>query len=341
MRVSYRYSKIVNAASYFPERVMTNHDLEKIVDTSDEWIQERTGIAERRIAAEGETTSDLSLKAVSALLEKVGCKPTDIDLLIVATITPDYPLPSTACVLQDKLGATNAWCFDLNAACSGFVYALTVADQFMTTGKYKNAVVVGAEVMSSILNFEDRTTCVLFGDGAGAVFIESQEEQSAPHKNPSNRLGIIDSLVRSDGSGCSSLIVPAGGCQNPPSHETIDSKKHYVHQDGPHVFKVATTRMAGVSAEILERNQLASDEIKFFVPHQANSRIIEHCAKKMRLKPEQVFMNIQKYGNTTAATIPTCLAELSETKQLSPGDLILMASFGAGFTYGSILARWQ
>jgi 3-oxoacyl-[acyl-carrier-protein] synthase-3 len=318
---------ITGVQGYVPEKVMTNFDLEKIIDTSDEWITTRTGIKERRIL-EGEPTSEIGVRAVNKLLEKKGIDPKEIDLVICGTVTPDYPFPSTANVISDKVGMTNAWSFDVSAACSGFIYALATGSQFIETGKYKKVIVIGADKMTSILNYEDRATCVIFGDGGGAVLLEPNEEG----------LGVIDSVLKSDGSGRKFLVQPAGGSANPPTHETVDKRMHYVHQEGKQVFKFAVTNMADVSAEIMERNNLTSEDVDWLVPHQANLRIIDATANRMGLPKEKVMVNIQKYGNTTAGTLPLCLWDWE--KKLKKGDNLVLSAFGGGFTWGAIFLKW-
>lgn len=318
---------ITGVAGYVPDYVLTNDELAKIVDTSDEWITTRTGIKERRIMKDG-ASSDMSVHAVNRLLEKTNTKPEEIDLVVLATVTPDYPFPSTANVLCDKAGMTNAWGFDLKAACSGFVYALATGSQFIETGKYKKVVVVGVDKMSSIIDYEDRTTCVIFGDGCGAVLLEPNEEG----------LGIQDFLLHSDGSGRKYLIQPGGGSANPPSIETVEQKMHYVKQEGQHVFKFAVTNMAEVSANIMENNNLTADDVDWLVPHQANLRIIDATAKRMGLPEEKVMINIQKYGNTTAGTLPLCLWDYES--QLKKGDTLILSAFGGGFTWGALYLKW-
>jgi 3-oxoacyl-[acyl-carrier-protein] synthase-3 len=319
---------ITGVAGYLPEKVMTNFDLEKIIDTSDEWITTRTGIKTRHILPDGEGTSDIGSRAVQKLLKKKNIDPKEIDLLICATVTPDYPFPATANVISDKVGMTNAWSFDINAACSGFIYSLVTASQFIETGKYKKVIVVGADKMTSILDYEDRATCVIFGDGGGAVLLEPNEEG----------LGVIDSVLKSDGEGRKYLIQPAGGSVNPPSHETVEKRMHYVHQEGKAVFKFAVTNMAGVSAEIMERNNLTSEDVDWLVPHQANLRIIDATANRMGLPSEKVMVNIQKYGNTTAGTLPLCLSDWEN--QLKKGDNLVLSAFGGGFTWGAVYLKW-
>lgn len=318
---------ITGVQGYVPEQVMTNKDLEKIIDTSDEWITTRTGIKERRVLGD-RPTSHMGAEAVKGLLNKKGLDPSEIDLVICGTVTPDYPFPSTANVISDIVGMKNAWSFDVNAACSGFMYALATGAQFIETGKYKKVVVIGADKMSSIIDYEDRATCVIFGDGAGAVLLEPNEEG----------LGVIDSILKSDGEGRKYLIQPAGGSANPPTHETVDKRMHYVHQEGKAVFKFAVTNMADVSAEIMERNNLKSDDVDWLVPHQANLRIIDATANRMGLSKDKVMINIQKYGNTTAGTLPLCLWDWEN--KLKKGDNIVLSAFGGGFTWGAIYLKW-
>lgn len=319
---------ITGIQGYVPDRVLTNKDLEKIIDTTDEWITTRTGIKERRILEDGKGTSEMGAQAVNKLLKKTNVDPSEVDLLICATVTPDYPFPATANVISDKAGIKNAWSFDINAACSGFLYALSTGAQFIETGKYKKVVIVGADKMSSIIDYQDRTTCVIFGDGCGAVMLEPNEEG----------LGVLDSVLKSDGEGRKHLIQPAGGSEQPPSHETVDKRLHYVHQEGKAVFKYAVTNMAEVSAEIMNRNSLTSEDVDWLVPHQANLRIIDATATRMGLPSEKVMINIQKYGNTTAGTIPLCLWDWE--KQLKKGDNLVLSAFGGGFTWGSIYLKW-
>ena len=318
---------ITGVQGYVPDEVLSNEDLAKIVDTSDEWITTRTGIKERRILREG-ASSDLAAEAVKSLLAKTNTAPEEIDLVVLATVTPDYPFPSTANVLCDKTGMVNAWGFDLIAACSGFIYALSTGAQFIETGKYKKVVVVGVDKMTSILDYQDRTTCVIFGDGAGAVLLESNEEG----------LGVLDFILKSDGSGRQFLIQPAGGSANPPSIETVENRMHFVKQEGKQVFKFAVTNMAEVSAEIMEKNNLKSEDIDWLVPHQANLRIIDATADRMGLPKEKVMINIQKYGNTTAGTLPLCLWDYEN--QLRKGDTLILSAFGGGFTWGSVYLKW-
>ena len=314
---------------YVPDYVLTNAELEKLVDTTDEWIQSRTGIQERRILkGEGLGTSDMGAEAVKGLLAKRGIDASEIDLLICATTTPDYQFPATANVITDKVGAKNAFSFDINAACSGFIYALNTGAKFIEAGTYKKVVIVGGDKMSSIINYEDRTTCIIFGDGAGAVLLEPSKDEN----------GIQDAILRSDGSGRVHLHQKAGGSVKPASHATVDAKEHYVYQEGQSVFKFAVTNMADVSAEIMERNNLTADDIAWLVPHQANKRIIDATANRMGVGPEKVMLNIHRYGNTTNGTIPLCLWEWE--KQLHKGDNIILAAFGGGFTWGSVYIKW-
>ena len=317
-------------AHYLPERRLTNMDLESMVDTTDQWIFDRTGIRERRLVEPGMATSDLALEASRKVLEKRGIGAEDIDLIIVATVTPDMFFPSTACVLQEKLGARNAWGFDLLGACSGFIYALTTGAQFIATGRHERVLVVGADVMSSIIDFEDRATCILFGDGAGAALLEPTDGTS----------GLLDWTLHSDGGGGKFLYMPAGGSLNPTTEETVAKKMHYVHQDGRNVFKNAVKGMVEVSERILARNGLTIDDVKLYVPHQANLRIIKSVAGKLGLDESRVSLNIDRYANTTAGTIPICLSEADASKQIVEGDIVLLASFGAGFTWGAVLLRW-
>jgi 3-oxoacyl-[acyl-carrier-protein] synthase-3 len=312
---------------YLPEKVVTNHDLAKIVDTTDEWILSRTGISERRLM-EGGASSDMAAEAVKALLAKKGIDPLDIELVVLATVTPDYPFPSTANVVCDKVGMTNAWGFDLKAACSGFIYALETGAKFIESGTHKKVLVIGVDKMSSIIDYEDRTTCVIFGDGAGVVLLEPNEEG----------FGVQDAILRSDGSGRKYLIQPAGGSVHPPTIQTVEERLHFVKQEGKAVFKFAVTNMAEVSAEIMEKNNLTSDDVDWLVPHQANLRIIDATAERMGLPKEKVMINIQKYGNTTAGTLPLCLWDWES--QLKKGDNIILSAFGGGFTWGAVYLKW-
>lgn len=320
---------ITAVQGYVPEDLLTNADLEKMVDTTDEWIRTRTGIEERHILkGKDKGTSDMAKIAVEKLLEKRGISAEEIDLLICATVTPDMVFPATANIICDKIGAKNAFGFDISAACSGFVYALTVGTQFIETGKHKKVVVVGSDKMSAIVDYEDRTTCVIFGDGAGAVLLEPTEEN----------VGIMDSILRSDGAGREYLHMKAGGSMRPASSETVANKEHYVYQDGQPVFKSAVVNMADVSAEIMEKNNLSSDDVNWLVPHQANLRIIDATARRMGLTNEKVMINIQRYGNTTAGTIPLCLWDWES--KLKKGDNIILSAFGGGFTWGAVYLKW-
>jgi 3-oxoacyl-[acyl-carrier-protein] synthase-3 len=327
-----RRSKITAVSHYLPERRVTNKDFEKTLDTSDQWIFERTGIRERRFVEKGVGTSDLAAAASKQLLKQRGIEATELDLIIVGTVTPDMFFPSTACLVQQKIGAKNAWGFDLSGACSGFIYALATGAQFISSGVHRKVLVIGADVMTSIVDPDDRATCVLFGDGAGAVLLEPAENDEK---------GIIDFILRSDGSGGQYLYMPGGGSLNPSTVETVKKKMHFVHQDGRNVFKYAVRGMADVSHEILIKNSIDSRDVRLYVPHQANLRIIQAAVDRMKLDKSQVAVNIDKFANTTAATIPICLSEAFENKTLKKGDLVLLASFGAGFTWGSLLLSWE
>lgn len=313
---------------YVPDEVLSNHDLEKLVDTNDEWITARTGIKERHILkGKGLGTSFMAEQAVKGLLETSGTLPEEVELLICATVTPDFPFPSTANLVCDRLGIKNAFSYDISAACSGFLYALATGAQFIQNGVYKKVVVVGADKMSSIVNYEDRETCVIFGDGAGAVLLE-----------PSPRYGIIDFELRSDGSGCKHLHIKAGGSVKPASHETIDAKEHFVYQEGQSVFKFAVVNMAAISEQVMKRNNLQPRDIDWLVPHQANKRIIEATRERLGVPAEKVMVNIHKYGNTTAGTLPLCLWDYES--QLKKGDNLLLTSVGGGFTWGAMYLQW-
>jgi 3-oxoacyl-[acyl-carrier-protein] synthase III len=316
---------------YVPERVMTNADLEKIVDTSDEWIRTRTGIHQRHVAEPGTPTSELAARAARMALEKRGIGADELDLIIVGTVTPDTLFPATACVVQDKIKARKAWAFDISAACSGFTYALTMGAQFIASGAHRKVLVIGADVMSSIIDYQDRTTCVLFGDGAGAVLLEPSTDEN----------GFIDFYNEVDGSGGCYLNMPAGGSARPASHETVDQRLHYVRQDGPHVFKYAVRKFAEASQIVLERNHLKPADIDLYVAHQANARIIDASRERLGLPEEKVVKNIERYGNTTAATIPLALGTALDEGRLRRGHLVVMTSVGAGLTVGSILMRWS
>lgn len=320
---------ITSVGGYVPEDKLTNFDLEKMVDTNDEWIRTRTGVEERRILkGAGKATSDMVVPAVRQICEKRGISPEEIDCLIVATVTPDMVFPATANIACDKLGAKNAFGFDVSAACSGFLYSLTLGASLIESGRYKKVVVCGADKMSAIVDYTDRATCIIFGDGAGAVLLEPNQEG----------LGIKDSILKSDGSGCQFLHMKAGGSLRPASAETVANKEHYIYQEGQAVFKFAVKGMADVSAELLERNNLTGDDISWLVPHQANLRIIDATANRMGLTKEKVMINIQRYGNTTSGTIPLCLWEWEN--KLKKGDKVVLAAFGGGFTWGSTLVEW-
>jgi 3-oxoacyl-[acyl-carrier-protein] synthase III len=326
-----RRARISALGRYVPERVLTNADLEKLVDTSDEWIRSRTGIEKRHVVEPGTPTSEIAVKAALDALQKRNLDPAEIDLIIVGTVTPDMIFPATACIIQDKLKARKAWGFDISAACSGFLYALTMGAQFVETGAHNRVLVIGADVMSSIINYKDRTTCVLFGDGAGAVLLEPSEDDN----------GIVDFYHEVDGSGGCYLNMPAGGSAMPPTHETIDKELHYIRQDGAHVFKFASRKMADVSRLMLERNKLTPKDLDLFVAHQANLRIIQAAQSRLELPDEKVLVNIQDYGNTTAATIPLALATAMDQGRLKAGDRVVLAAVGAGFTVGAMLLRWS
>ena len=324
-------AKITALGTYVPSRLLTNDDLEKMVETSNEWIVDRTGIRERHIADKGEATSDLAAEAARRALAERGLAASDLDAIIVATVTPDMFFPSTACVVQHKLGAKGAWGFDLSAACSAFVYGLQTGAQFIATGVHKKVIVIGADVMSSIIDYSDRATCVIFGDGAGAVILEPAEDDSE---------GLIDFIHEVDGSGGCSLYMPGGGSLHPATQETVDKRMHYVHQDGQAVFKFAVRKQAELCEKILTRNGLKGSDIDTFIPHQANRRIITATADRMGLKPESVIINIDRYGNTTAGTIPLAMDTARQEGKLQKGNLVLLASVGAGFTAGVTLLRW-
>jgi 3-oxoacyl-[acyl-carrier-protein] synthase-3 len=314
---------------WVPEYILDNHEISKMVDTSDEWIMQRVGIKQRRILkGEGLGTSDMGEMVVRGLLEKTGTSPDEIGLLICATVTPDMAFPATANIISDKTGIKNAFSFDINAACSGFLFALQTGAAYIETGRYKKVIVVGADKMSSITDYSDRQTCPLFGDGSGAVLLEPTTEE----------YGIMDYIFRTDGSGRKFLHQKAGGSVKPASHETVDAKEHFIYQEGQSVFKFAVVNMADIAAEIMERNNLRSEDIAWLVPHQANLRIIDATGRRMGLPPEKVMINIQNYGNTTAATIPLCIWEYE--KQLKKGDILILAAFGGGFTWGSVYLKW-
>jgi 3-oxoacyl-[acyl-carrier-protein] synthase-3 len=325
-----RRAKITALGRYVPPKVVTNYDLAKIVDTSHEWIVERTGIFERHMVEPGTPTSELAARAVGDLLKRRGIEADQIELIIVATVTPDMLFPSTACIVQEKIHATRAWGFDILAACCGFVYALTVGAQFIESGAHDKVLVIGADVMSSIINFEDRTTCVLFGDGAGAVLLEASDDE----------FGILDYMHEIDGSGAQFLYMPAGGSLNPASHETVSKKMHYVHQEGQQVFKYAVRKMGEVSQALMARNGISGEDLDLFIAHQANLRIINAAAERLGLNESKVVKNIHKYGNTTAATIPLAIGDAIDDGRLKKGNLVLFSAVGAGYTVGSVLVRW-
>ena len=324
-------AKISALGTYVPPHVLTNADLEKMVETSDDWIVSRVGIRERHLVENGVATSDLAVEAAKKALEERGIEPSEIEAIVVATVTPDMLFPSTACVIQHKLGMKNTWGFDLSAACSAFVYALQTGAQFIATGAHKKVMVIGADVMSSIIDYTDRNTCILFGDGAGAVVLEPAGEDS---------LGIIDFIHEIDGSGGCALYMPGGGSLHPSTRETVDKKMHYVHQDGQAVFKYAIRKMAEICEKILRRNGLKPSDIDAFIPHQANRRIITATGERLGLRPESVIINIDRFGNTTAATIPLAMETARQECKLKKGSLVLLASVGAGFTTGATLLRW-
>ena len=322
------HAAITGIQGYVPDYILDNKELEELVDTNDEWIVTRTGIKERRILKGKKGSSDLGAEAIKGLLNKSNTSAEEIDLIICATVTPDMLFPSTACLIADKIGAGNICAFDISAACSGFLYALTTASKFIESGSYKKVIVVGCDKMSSIVDYTDRTTCVLFGDGAGAVLLEPNTDG----------LGIMDYILKSDGSGGEFLKMKAGGSLHPASHETVDAREHFVYQDGQPVFKKAVKSMADVSEEIMKKNNLSSDDIAWLVPHQANKRIIDATSRRMGVGDEKVMLNIERYGNTTAGTIPLCLWDWED--QLKKGDNLVLAAFGGGFTWGSIYLKW-
>lgn len=323
------HAAITGIQGYVPDYILTNKELEKMVDTTDEWIMTRTGISQRHILkGEGKATSDMAVEAIKGLLKKTNTKPEEVELVIVCTVTPDMVFPATANIVCDKVGLKNAWGFDLSAACSGFLYGLTTGTRMIESGAHKKVIVVGADKMSAIVDYTDRTTCVIFGDGCGAVMLEPTEES----------IGVMDSILKSDGSGREFLHQKAGGSLRPASHETIDNKEHFVYQEGKSVFKFAVTNMADVAAEIMERNNLTADDVAWLVPHQANKRIIDATANRMGVGSDKVMINIERYGNTTSGTIPLCLWEWE--KQLKKGDNVILAAFGGGFTWGAIWLKW-
>ncbi|MBK7447268.1 MAG: beta-ketoacyl-ACP synthase III [Ignavibacteria bacterium] len=324
-------AKITSVGHYVPDRIIDNKYFENFLDTNDEWIKTRTGISERRRLDKELPTSYMAVRAIQDLLSNRGIGVEEIDLIIVATVTPDMMYPSTACIIQKELGAKNAWGFDILAACSGFIFSLTTAIQFVQNGTHKKVIVVGADKMSSIANMEDRNTCILFGDAAGAVLLEPTEDRDS---------GILDTIMRIDGEGGKYLYQLGGGSLNPATHETVDKRMHFVFQDGKSVFKDAVKGMADISYEIMEKNNITADQVSYLVPHQANMRIITACAERMGISMDKVMVNIHKYGNTTSATIPTCISEYWKNGKVKKDDYIILSSFGAGYTWGSILVKW-
>jgi 3-oxoacyl-[acyl-carrier-protein] synthase-3 len=322
---------ITGIGHFVPEQRLTNTDLEKMVDTDDEWITSRTGIKERRILEKDKGTSYMAIQAAKMILEQKNISADEIDLILLATITPDMMVPSAASIVQKALGANHCWGFDINGGCTGFLYALTTGAQFIETGRHKKVLVIGADKMSSILNYQDRNTCIIFGDGAGAALLEPSTD---------NDLGIRDFEMHLDGVGVQYLCVAAGGSLRPATHETVDKKMHFVYQDGKTVFKHAVTGMSDVSKRLVDKHHLSDKDIKLLIPHQANYRIIDAVAKKLDLAPEQIVINIEKYGNTTAGTIPIAMSEAYQQQRMKKGDWILLSAFGAGFTWGSMLLKW-
>ena len=321
---------ITTTAHYVPEKILTNKDIESMVDTSDEWIRSRTGIEQRHIVSSDEASSDLSTHVANQLLKKRGIDASEVDVIIVSTVTPDHLTPSTAAIVQNNINASNSWGFDLSAACSGFLYGLETGSKLIESKKYNKIMVIGVDTMTSILDFKDRETCIIFGDGAGGVILE----------DATNDNGIISSILRTDGSGAKDLRVFAGGSRKPATNNTIKNREHYIRQDGKKVFKFAVKRMAEVSEKILKDNGLTGNDIDLFIPHQANKRIIDATRKRCGISEDKVFININKYGNTTAGTIPICLNEAVEEKRIKTGDNILLSAFGSGYTWGSVLIKW-
>ena len=330
MKPKLRKANITAVGKYLPKNILTNTDLEKMVDTNDEWIRTRTGIQERRIVDKGQASVEMSINAIQQILDSRDLDPAEIDAIIVGTVTPDMFFPSCAVLIQHRIGATNAWGYDLSAACSGFIFALQSGSALIESGQCEKVIIVGVDTMSSILDYEDRNTCILFGDGAGAVLLE-----------PSEEYGIIDGIMRVDGGGGEFLKIPGGGSLHRTSHETVDKKMHYIQQDGRTVYKFAVKGMADVSYEVASRNNLKNDDIDLFIPHQANKRIIDAAAKRLGLPDEKVLININKYANTTAGTIPIGIVEAVETNRLKKGDNLILASFGAGFTWGATYIKWS
>lgn len=329
MKPKLHKANITAVGKYLPKNILSNVDLEKMVDTNDEWIQSRTGIIERRIVDKGEASVEMSINAIRKILDSRNLDPVEIDAIIVGTVTPDMLFPSCAALIQDRIGATNAWGYDLSAACSGFIFALQSGSALIESGQCEKVLIVGVDTMSSILDYEDRNTCILFGDGAGAVLLE-----------PSEKYGVIDGAMRVDGSGGNFLKMPGGGSLHRTTHETVDKKMHYIQQDGRTVYKFAVKGMADISHEVASRNNLTNDDIDLFIPHQANRRIIDAAAKRLGISDEKVLINIDKYANTTAATIPIGIVEAVETNRLKKGDNLILASFGAGFTWGATYIKW-
>jgi 3-oxoacyl-[acyl-carrier-protein] synthase-3 len=323
---------ITAVGHYVPEKVLTNADFERMVETSDEWITTRTGIKERRILNSNLPTSYMAVKSIEKLLAQRKISADEIDVIIVATVTPDMLFPATACIIQEKIGASKCWGFDILAACSGFIFALTTGKQFIESGNYKKVLIVGADKMSAITNYKERNTCILFGDAAASVLLEPSEEAG---------YGILDDIMLVDGRGEKYLYMRGGGSLNPATHETVDKGMHFIYQEGKPVFKDAVKGMADVSAEIMQRNNLRSDDVAYLVPHQANLRILTACANRMGIGMDKVMVNIHKYGNTTAATIPLCLSEYYEEGKLKKGDNLILSSFGAGYTWGAIYVKWS
>lgn len=326
-------AQIAAVTTFVPETLLTNQDLEKLVDTTDQWIVERTGIKCRHIAEKNRATSDLATEAARKIFPQTGLDPAEIDLIIVATITPDFQFPATACLVQKNIGATNAWGFDLSIACSGFLFALQTGAQFVETGRHKNVLVIGADVMSSIVDYTDRQTCIIFGDGSGAALLQPAPEGS--------ECGIIDFVHKIDGTDTEALCLPAGGSRHPASHETVDKHMHYIHQDGKFVFKFATRTMSEVCLALLQKHGLTGSDIDVFIPHQANLRIINSAVERMQIDKGKVIVNIDEYGNTTDATIPLAIETAVKQKRLKKDDLVLMACMGAGFSAGASLVRWS
>jgi len=325
-------AKISALGTYLPPRILTNADLEKMVDTTNEWIMERVGIRERHIVDKGVAASDLAVAAVKNLLESHPFDLQEVDLIVVGTVTPDMMYPSTACLVQHKLGIENTWGFDVSAGCSGFLYALNTGVKFVESGQYQKVLVIGSDVNSSMTDYTDRAVCIIFGDGAGAVLLEPSEDDG---------VGVIDHVAQVEGMGGQYLFMPGGGSLHPATRETVDQKMHFVHQDGKNVFKFAVRGMAEISQEILDKNGVTAKDIKLYIPHQANLRIIRAAAERMKLEESQVAINIDRYANTTTGTIPICLSEAIESKTIRKNDNVLLASFGAGFTWGSLLLRWE